>query len=64
MKILAEKKGQISWEDGEASENIKKKKQLLSDTLKAFFRIDDDPFYPYRDEKAYRTKFTLRAESD
>jgi hypothetical protein len=30
----------------------------------AFFQIDDDPFHPYRDEKAYRTKFTLKAEGD
>jgi len=56
LKILAQKERQIDWEDSEASDNIKKKKQLLSETLKAFFRIDDDPFYRYRDEKAYRTK--------
>jgi hypothetical protein len=64
MRILAERKGQVSWENSEAADNIKKKKQLLSDTLKTFFQIDDDPFHPYKDEKAYRTKFTLKAEGD
>ena len=64
LKVLAERGGQIHWEDSEASDNIKKKKQLLSDTLKTFFRIDDDPFHPYREEKAYRIKFTLKAEGD
>ncbi len=62
MRILAENKGQVNWKDSEAATNIKKRKQILSDTLKAYFRIDDDPFYPYRDERAYRTKFTLKAE--
>src|SRR5262249_8456945 len=37
MRILAENKGQISWEDSEATDNIKKRKQVMSDTLKAFF---------------------------
>ena len=64
MNVLAEKGGQLGWENSEAADNIKKRKQVLSDTLKAFFQIDDDPFYPYRDEKAYRTKFTLKAEGD
>jgi hypothetical protein len=61
---LAKRGGQISWETSEASDNLKKRKQVLSDTLKTYFHIDDDPFYPYRDEKAYRTKFTLKAEGD
>ena len=47
-----------------SGDNIRKKKQLLSETLKAFFRIDEDPFYPYKEEKAYRAKFTLKAEGD
>lgn len=64
LRLLAERGGQISWEESEASDNIKKKKQLLSDTLKTFFHIDDDPFYPYREQKAYRTKFKLKAEAD
>jgi len=62
MRILAANKGQLNWNDPEAAENVKKKKQLLSETLKKFFQIDDDPFYPYRGEKSYRTKFSLKFE--
>lgn len=64
LKLLAKTGGQLSWEDSEASDNFKKKKQLLADTLKAFFRIKNDPFYPYKEQKAYRTKFSLKAEGD
>ena len=62
LGLLAQNEGEISWGDSAAKDSVKKRKQVLSDTLKAFFHIDDEPFYPYRDEKAYRTKFTLKAE--
>ena len=51
LKLLAKTGGQLSWEDSEASDNFKKKKQLLADTLKAFFRIKNDPFYPVQRTK-------------
>jgi len=37
----------------------KKRKQILSKSLKAAFQIDGDPFYPYKKEKGYKTKFRL-----
>jgi hypothetical protein len=37
----------------------KKTKQLLSQALKAYFRIDEDPFYPYDQVKAYKIKTKL-----
>ena len=64
LALLAQGGGCLSWENSEASDNFKKKKQVLSDTLKAFFQIDDDPFHPYRDENAYRIKFALKADGD
>lgn len=64
LELLAHHKGEISWDDPTANDRIKKDKQLLSDALKAYFRIDDDPFYPYKEEKAYRIKLTLIPESD
>ena len=39
----------------------KKTKQLLSQALKAYFRIDEDPFYPYDQVKAYKIKIKLIA---
>jgi len=39
----------------------KKTKQLLSHALKAYFCIDEDPFYPYDQVKAYKIKIKLIA---
>jgi hypothetical protein len=64
LHILAENHGEISWKNSKAADTIKKRKQVLGETLKAYFHIDDDPFHPYRNEKAYRTKFTIKAEGD
>ena len=64
LSLLAKGGGRLGWEDSEASVNFKKKKQMLSDTLKAFFKIDDDPFLSYRNESAYVAKFKLKAEGD
>lgn len=64
LQLLARKSGRVSWENSEAEDNIKKQKQLLSKTLKKFFKIDDDPFLIYQDQKAYRTKFKLKDEGD
>jgi len=40
----------------------RKWKQRLSDTLKDFFPVDGDPFYNYKSQKAYKTKFSLLPE--
>jgi len=63
LRVLAENNGEVSWGDSHAHDQGKKVKQLLSDRLKAYFRLSDDPFYDYRKEKAYRIKMTLIPES-
>ncbi|HLL60639.1 MAG TPA: hypothetical protein VK338_02895, partial [Candidatus Nitrosocosmicus sp.] len=63
LQLLATYNGELSWHDKGATEKIKKKKQLLSDTLKQYFQIDDDPFYPYKKLNAYKIKITLIPES-
>lgn len=42
-------------------DKLKKTKQLLSHALKAYFHIDEDPFYPYDQVKAYKIKIKLIA---
>ena len=42
-------------------DKLKKTKQLLSQALKAYFRIDENPFYPYGQVKAYKIKIKLIA---
>ncbi len=62
LVLLSRRNGELSWRDSDASDLLKKKKQLLSKALKAFFQIDEDPFFPYRKEKAYRIKINLIPE--
>ena len=42
-----------------APDSTKKAKQLLAKELKAFFKIKEDPFFPYRKEGSYKIKITL-----
>jgi hypothetical protein len=44
LKWLADNHGELSWEDTEASDDIKTRKYLLSKSLKKFFNIIEDPF--------------------
>lgn len=44
-----------------APDKLKKTKQLLAQTLKAFFKIDEDPFFPYGEVKAYKIRLKLTA---
>jgi len=60
LKLLSNKKGEICWGDSEASPNLRKKKQLLTNSLKAYFQKDDDPFYTYKkSEKCYKIRIVL-----
>lgn len=63
LKGLSETNGEISWGDSRATLKGKKQKQLLAEALKAYFRIDEDPFYPYsRQEKLYKIRINLIPE--
>lgn len=64
LKILSDKDGEINWEDKRANNTIKKKKQLLSEGLRNFFEIKDDPFFPYKKFKAYKIKIILVTEGN
>jgi len=68
LQLLALKNGEVSWENNQnlslkLINSIKKKKQLLTEALKAYFQIyDNEPFWDYKTEKAYRIKITLTPE--
>ena len=64
LQLLAENNGELSWDKSEAKGDIKKKKQLLSKTLRDYFGIKGDPFYPYKEQNSYRIKISLTPESD
>jgi|GEM_PF-3330418 len=59
LLILAKNGGSIKMSDGDASNNFKKQKQLLSDKLKNYFGIDYDPFRRYSSKDGYKIKITL-----
>ena len=67
LELLAEKEGELSWGNTNLSlENMskfKKQKQILSDSLKTYFKIEEDPFYDYKKEKAYKIKINLMPET-
>lgn len=68
LRLLSFKGGELSWENNKdlpvkQINSIKKQKQLLAEELKAYFQIDEDPFYSYKQEGAYRIKMTLIPEA-
>lgn len=69
LRLLAVRNGELSWENNsnlslKEINKIKKQKQLLSETLRAFFQISNDPFYDYKAEKSYRIKLNLTPEPE
>jgi len=64
LEQLSKLNGRISWDDNNANTLIKKKKQLLANTLKQYFDISEDPFRPYRKEKAYQIRINLIPETE
>jgi len=58
-RTLAESHGRIDWGSPQASDNLKKQKQLLSQALSKYFNIKGDPFQVYREVKAYELKMTM-----
>ncbi|MGB7061154.1 MAG: hypothetical protein WBF13_02225 [Candidatus Zixiibacteriota bacterium] len=63
LEVLATSRCQVAWGESAASWSLKKSKQLLSKTLKEYFQIQEDPFHPYKQEKAYKIRIRLIPES-
>ena len=68
LKLLALKNGEISWENNQdlplqQINSIKKQKQLLVEALKAYFQINESPFYDYKKENAYKIRINLIPEA-
>lgn len=64
LKILSKTRGSITWKDSEATRKNKKKKQLLSEGLKNYFQINDDPFNKYKKISGYEIKIELLPDSE
>lgn len=59
LEAFAEGRGVFDWESEHASRNQKKQKQLLSQVLREFFRIDGDPFRYMKDCKGWAARFEI-----
>jgi hypothetical protein len=60
LLVLAKLQGEISFKNKEEIDpRYKKQKELLSKTLKGYFRIDYDPFHAYGYKNSYRIKMKL-----
>ena len=68
LRGLAQADGRASWELKAQSDDLGNRNKLqskvsrLRKTLKSFMGIDEDPFYPYSEVKAYQTKFKLKGK--
>ena len=63
---FARHNGEVSWEKPLAKkdrDNLKAAVKEIRKRLRAFMGIEDDPFCPYRQVKAYKTKFSLSDET-
>jgi len=57
--------GEISWNisvDSKTRDNLKEYVRKIRKRLRAFMEIEDDPFFPYRKSKSYKTKFSISDE--
>ena len=64
--MLAAHNGEVCWKtpmEPKTKKLLKTYVSKLRRRFKDFMGIEDDPFYPYRKENSYRTKFKLRDES-
>lgn len=64
LRGLADDRGELSRNTALRYRNVKKTKSLLSKTLRECFKLNKDPFLPYKQVKVYKTRFNLIPESD
>lgn len=62
LLLFAKYNGQIAWGDPISREHQTAMKHNVSELrkyLKSYFGIDNDPFYPYKAVRSYRTRFVI-----
>jgi len=63
LQVLARNHGVLTWKSPNASRKNKKRGELLSRDLKAFFRIDGEPIVATDNGKGWRTTFALASDA-
>lgn len=59
LEAFAKGRGAFDWNSEQASRNQKKRKQLLSEALRRFFRLDGDPFRYVEETKGWEARFEV-----
>ena len=57
LRAFAEGHGALSWRNRQADRRNQKRRELLSRSLQAFFRIEGDPIVPFGD--GWRAQFVI-----
>lgn len=64
LEQFAQQRGELDWSGRDADRRLKKRCQLLSDALIAFFGLTERPLQYAQEIKGWRTLFTIIPESD
>ena len=68
LQAFAATGGDLSWQDlsstGMNANQVQSNVKDLRKNLRIFMCIEGDPFYPYREVKAYKAKFTITGDAD
>ncbi|MFN8180145.1 MAG: hypothetical protein U0167_19615 [bacterium] len=64
LRDFAIERGQLDWTSEYADRRSQKRRENLAKDLKAYFRIDEDPFEWLPDRKAWRSKFVASPPPD
>jgi hypothetical protein len=59
LETFAYHRGRLTWGDSEATRKNQKRRERLAGDLRAFFRIEGDPFCLTDDQKGWRTRFSI-----
>lgn len=63
LRAFAEESGVLSWKSRYASRDLQKRREVLAQRLRAFFRIDGDPIEFAAGESGWRLRFQLVGEN-
>jgi hypothetical protein len=59
LEVFAENDGVLTWKSPKADPKNQKRHELLAKNLRAFLRIEGDPFVSTKDGKGWRARFSI-----
>lgn len=63
LQLFARNHGMLTWQSSGADRKHQKRREVLSDNLKAFFGIDGEPIVLTDDKKGWRTTFSIHPDT-